>query len=774
MIYWGRTGFPLILGLLVGVIFSLSLFSYEDVVFLPNCPVNEPPSSESDESTEHWEVVVKKIFNAPNTPNQPAKVARARFAATELGIREKLVVIMMSQSSLTVALNASIGLYVPRLQLFADSSRIDAELASLPNLTPYRSNGQHAHVAILNSIFNLTLHENYDWFFLIPDTTYVNPFELMRFVNHVNWNRRVAIGRQAEFPNGNKCLLQAGILLSNPAMQFLIQQRHLCNSIITNSDHDAFEMCIYHATNLSCVSTYQGHQYNWWKVDETVNSGGAGGSAAIHDTVAIWSQSSEFNKSLSVSPLLSEADAHALHEHFVRVELSKVDEQINTLVEEIGIIGDEIADGPTWPVGIAPYSRPPNRYHVMKWQYFTEDKIFKSEANQNVYDLEGDDENDVKEVVAAARQYAESATGPAFSLKFIKLRSGYRVFDATRGMDYMLDLEYKKQSETVCHRIHLNRPIVNTQLMHQVPYVKEDTDLTIVIPLGLHDDVTPTRRLLARHARLCQAYAGDSRQTRVVVAVRSISSSASRIINNDLVELKNRCKSSRTETMLLVLKLNSHPVLSAAALDEAVDHFGQNMIYLLLSPYADIQREFLDRVRINTIKHFQVFFPVPFVEFHPQIANASEYLQSKASTKDFLKNDKEGRAMLDIGVYMKRKGAITRGNKPLVVHKDQGHFDATDFSVCSLYGADFIRVRPKLTEQQLQLDLSSLFLQQSNIHLMRAIEPALRLRFHMQDCSTQLTVNDYKRCELGKITGLATKAQLSSLMLFDTFDEAFA
>lgn len=47
-------------------------------------------------------------------------------------------------------------------------------------------------------------------------------------------------------------------------------------------------------------------------------------------------------------------------------------------------------------------------------------------------------------------------------------------------------------------------------------------------------------------------------------------------------------------------------MIEAAALDEAIDHFGQQMIYVLLSPYADYQREFLDRVRINTIRHFQV------------------------------------------------------------------------------------------------------------------------------------------------------------------------
>lgn len=35
---------------------------------------------------------------------------------------------------------------------------------------------------------------------------------------------------------------------------------------------------------------------------------------------------------------------------------------------------------------------------MLKWQYFTEDKIFENEPNQNVYDLEGDDKEDVEEV----------------------------------------------------------------------------------------------------------------------------------------------------------------------------------------------------------------------------------------------------------------------------------------------------------------------------------------------------------------------------------------
>uniref|UniRef100_A0A915CB52 Hexosyltransferase n=1 Tax=Parascaris univalens TaxID=6257 RepID=A0A915CB52_PARUN len=767
MVYGARTGVPLALGLLFGVIISLAILPREEYLSIGLCPFAESPSLEEEESSEHWQVIVKK--KPPTNANvQLGKVARARFAATELGTREKLLVIILGQSSLTVALNASIGHHVPRMQLFVDASRVDADIALLPNLTPYRLNGQHAHVSILNSIFNMTLHENYDWFYVMPDTTYVNPFELMNFVNHVNWNRRVAIGGTSNSVADRKCTLQAGILLSNPAMQSLIQQRHICNSIASNSDHTAFEMCIHHATNLSCLSEYQGMKYNWWKVDG-MGFGGADSGMTIHDKVSWWARSSKFNRSLSVSPLLSEADARALHEHFVNVEVGRVDLEIEQLIAEIESLSADIPDGPSWPVGVPPYSKPPNRHQVPKWEFFTSNEIFKNDGNQNVYALSGDDKVDVDEVLAAARKFAEGASGMAADLEFVQLQDGYRMFDAMRGMDYMVDLLYRNQfGEPVVHRVHLTRSVASTQLMHQVPYVKEDTDLTIVVPVGSNDEVGAVRRLLARQARLCQASAGDSRQTRIVVAVRAVDSAALRLINNDLVEL--RLRSSQTETMLLLLKAESHPVIAAAALDEAVDHFGQQMIYLLLSPHADIQREFLDRVRINTIKNFQVFFPMPFVEFHPQVVGLSEAVNNRmnAYNTHLQQGDIDDMQRLfgdRLSLIEKlRTNAFLRSGKQLVVHKDQGHFDRSDFSVLALYGVDYLRARSRLDAKTLLLDLSSLFLGQSDVHMMRAVEPALRLRYHTRECDPQLVDSDYARCLVSRREGIATKSQLANVL----------
>ncbi|PIO73557.1 chondroitin N-acetylgalactosaminyltransferase [Teladorsagia circumcincta] len=447
-----------------------------------------------------------------------------------------------------------------------------------------------------------TFHENFDWFLLVRDSTYINPFELNRFINSVNWNQPVLIGYPAEDGSG-RCMLDAGVILSNPSMQKLIQQRHACNLLASGSDADqlAFEKCLQLATNLSCSSEYQGQVYNVWHVD---------GTQTAHDAIDKWRTHDGFNKSIAVTKLLSDADASALHDHFVSVEVAKVDAEIASMEMELNELQKDTEEGPTWPAAVPPYSKPPNRYQVPTWDFFTLKDIFRSEPNQNVRPLEGKDRDDVLEVVAAARQHVELEEP---DLEFLQVRNGYRLFDPQRGMDYMVDLVYKDGAT-------------------QVPYVKEDTDMTIVVPVSDESEVLPARRLLARHARLCTAPAEETRKTRVVVALLpGIDPRSATNIANDLEELKRRCKRSGLESDMLQLQDSSGEKApreaksadvrgGSAALDEAIDRYGSGSIFLLLSPHADVQKEFLDRARINTIKHYQVFFPIPFVEYHPTIS----------------------------------------------------------------------------------------------------------------------------------------------------------
>ncbi|TKR78050.1 hypothetical protein L596_018919 [Steinernema carpocapsae] len=796
MVYGARTGVPLLVGLSIGILLALctSDFSWNSGNFIRKCPAAlflDPKIEEHIDyvdNAEHWEVVVKKPPAVPPAPHQNGqhagnKVVRARFAATELGIREKLIVIVLGQSSLSVALNASIGRHVPRVQLFVETSRISTEMATMANVIPYRPNGQHAHVSILNSIFNQTLHENYDWFFIIPDTSYVNPFRLTDIVNHVNWNVPRAVG--VANAQGN-CKVQGGILLSNPAMQSLIQQRHLCHSIVKPSDHEAFELCIRHATNLSCADHIERYNYRWWEVEE---SGETGGASAVHDRVLTLSKFPGFNDSLTVSPLLSDADARSLHEHFVRVEVAKVNEEMKLLEEESNTLSLANSDGPSWPSAIPNYSKAPNRYQVPKWAYFTETEIFRNKPNQNVEPLSGNDLLDVYEVIDAAK--SKLAKDESFKdMKFMRLRNGYRLFDHMRGMDYMLDLVYSKtdditgESEPVIKRIHLCRPIVNTKLMHQVPYVKEDTDVTVVVPLQSSEDAGAFRKFVRRHREMCVSSPVDNRQTRITVVTRGIDPGTARVIGTDLNELKSTCKSWQIDTALLMLRSESmlnNNLFAITALDAAVDHYGNQMIYLYLSPYADFHKEFYDRIRINTIKHFQIYVPIPFSEFNPQIVNAYNYLvetEEKAASGKSESANLADNMFIDDGQpiieRLKQLNAMaaekTKTEKPLMVHKDQGAFDTNDFSVFSIYGDDYVQMRDafreKLGETAMAnlLDLAPMFLDHPSVHLLRAVEPTLRLRYRLKTCNTKLPTADYARCIYSRSETLATKAQLAKII----------
>ncbi|ETN76614.1 chondroitin N-acetylgalactosaminyltransferase [Necator americanus] len=764
MVAGSRTCIPLLGGMMLGALLAMLLFSPDDTATIGDaaCPPQSAPQKQFVDVSEHWTVHLDNMPSPP--PNQDAtpKVVRARFAATELGIRERLMVGVLAESSLAVAMNASLGRHVPRIHVFADASRIDTDLAQLTNLSPYKPNGQKSHVFVLGLIFNLTFHENFDWFLLVRDSTYINPFELNRFINSVNWNQPVLIGQPADDGSG-RCMMEAGVILSNPAMQKLIQQRHACNLLASGSDADqlAFEKCLQLATNLSCISEYQGQPYKVWRVD---------GTQTAHDAIDKWRDHESFNKSIAVTKLLSDADASALHDHFVSVEVARVDDEIAAMEVELAELQKDTDEGPTWPAAVPAYSKPPNRYQVgflvPTWEFFTLKDIFRSEPNQNVRPLEGKDRDDVMEVVAAARQHAESEEP---DLEFIQVRNGYRLFDPQRGMDYMVDLVYKDGATqaTVERRVHLCRMVAGTQLMNQVPYVKEDTDMTIVVPVSDESEVLPARRLLARHARLCTAPAEETRKTRVVVALLpGIDPRSATNIGNDLEELKRRCKRSGLESDLLQLQGSSaektHDGTSgdvgggSAALDEAIDRYGSGSIFLLLSPYADVQKEFLDRARINTIKHYQAFFPIPFVEYHPTISGMD------VEEHEVPADQKEAR---EAALARLRDSSPPKRKRPLIVQKDHGRFDSLDFSCMAVYGSDYVTMRPKLSGKR--LDLIGAFLNQDEVHVLRAVEPTLRLRYHQKTCDSDLVEEDYSRCMASKRENVAAKDQLARLLFHE-------
>jgi len=187
-----------------------------------------------------------------------------------------------------------------------------------------------------------------------------------------------------------------------------------------------------------------------------------------------------FNSSITVSPILSELDSNALHKHFAEVEIGILDEEESHLKTELVSLYAEQDQTPPWPLGISSMSQPPSRYQVPVWEFFTDERIFKPHRDENFYPLSGHDIQDIEEIVEQAAEAVMNSSNGRDS-KFHRLVSGYRLFDPVRGVDYITDLEFADvDGNKQMRRVHLIRPIHSTRMVEGVPYVREDTDITMV------------------------------------------------------------------------------------------------------------------------------------------------------------------------------------------------------------------------------------------------------------------------------------------------------
>ena len=145
------------------------------------------------------------------------KLLRARYASTELGIREKILVSVVTSpdtiDSLGVSINRTMAHYVTKTMFFMASRP-----AVLPNEMSVVSFASSDNMKIYHMLKYINNHyaQNYDYFFFMPDNTYVRGQQLMDIVLRTSVAQSVHLG--VPYVDGQKqeyCSLKSGILLSN-------------------------------------------------------------------------------------------------------------------------------------------------------------------------------------------------------------------------------------------------------------------------------------------------------------------------------------------------------------------------------------------------------------------------------------------------------------------------------------------------------------------------------------------------------------------------------
>ena len=147
------------------------------------------------------------------------KLLRARYAFTELRIREKLFVGVLTSAAtidgVASALNRTLAHLVPKTVFF--TSRAGPALANRAMSTVVFASERPSRLA-LNTLSYVDKHFGrvYDWFYFVPDTTYVRGRKLLELVESLSISQDVHMGGRAAAPSQRlHCAPGSGVILSN-------------------------------------------------------------------------------------------------------------------------------------------------------------------------------------------------------------------------------------------------------------------------------------------------------------------------------------------------------------------------------------------------------------------------------------------------------------------------------------------------------------------------------------------------------------------------------
>lgn len=771
----------MLMGVIVGMALSLIMFPliYEECLDLNDDPVGKIGTLESDSdlsgsagamdsNTDADDYEPRIILEGPGkkSPKTTKTPVRPRFYSTELGIREKLFVAVISSaetiSALSVAANTTLAHHVDKLVLFVRNQRTKTTHSN--SLVYLKSDAPVTQffLDVLRYI-GTKYAKDYDYFFVADSTTFIRGCKLMSLIGRISVSRHVYMG-YSEDAGSQFCDIGGGILFSNSVLRALQRKVTLCLHEQDASDGPSEQIgkCVQRISAdlssqaLRCQRTVQGQHFSTYRIPEE--------SKVLSDGSKILENCPDMDSALTVQPVTTDEQWYRLHLHFSGVELRETKAHIRHIRAEIEATdqSQSPSEPATWPIGVAPRFEARDRFSVIRWEYLSAsaknmaDIVVYPEDDFNVArNLTVDEVRQVQEVINASIAVVRKRDDRDLRLR--RIINAYRRYDLTRGLDYLLDLEFVDvdSGRTVEKRVQAVMPLGKVELV-PIPYVTENTRLVLVLPVTIvHQE--SARKFLAEFTEMCLEKLDNSILIMVFLYDHSDRLDANDIhrpIKDVVTALNNRYHAEGAKLSWISVKTTDSLPSEFGMLDLVSKKFPLNTLFLVCHPGMEIHADYLNRVRMNTIAGHQVFFPIPFAQFHPDIVFRSDGSSSPV-----------------------------RPPAKIEIHKTQGHFAEHSFDHYAFYNSDYQSSR-RLVEHEVPVarndrdltrdvrhraktgyDVYATFLLTDSLHVMRAVEPSLRVRFHAVVCQPELSPNSYEQCVAEWFEGLAGRSELASLLL---------
>ena len=178
--------------------------------------LNDKASNFDYGNAEDFEPKLRLNERAKTPYKTHRKLLRPRYISTELSIREKLFVGVLTSrrtvDTLGVAVNRTLTHYVPKLVFFMDNRgptlpqgmSVVSFSDERPNLKPF-----HMFKYIKDHYLKA-----YDWYLILPDNTYTRGEKIFDMISHMSISQELHLGKPEVNAQNTYCGLGAGIIIS--------------------------------------------------------------------------------------------------------------------------------------------------------------------------------------------------------------------------------------------------------------------------------------------------------------------------------------------------------------------------------------------------------------------------------------------------------------------------------------------------------------------------------------------------------------------------------
>ncbi|KAK3608003.1 hypothetical protein CHS0354_009938 [Potamilus streckersoni] len=661
------------------------------------------------------------------------KISRPRYISTELGIREKVFVAILTNAdtlnTFGIAINRTLVSHVTKTIFF--TSTMPSPVPPGMNIVSFGD--KHNEYLPVHTLRYISEHygDTFDFYLFVSDRTYLRGHRIFEMVEHISINEEVYMG--APSTDGKFCDIEGGVIFSQPVISKVLKNLDWC---LRNTHPDnpsiTLGMCVTQSTQKHCSMRGGDQIFHHYRLDDF----------EYDDDIIKLREDPDFNNSLSLYPLPDDISQYKLHRYFCLLEVNLTRQQIEKAKEEIIDLsqhGPKGRDSLTWPIGVPEPFKPTNRYSVIPWVFFTETHMYLDGELSSIKELKGLDKLDIQDAIQAAVEKLQKTYDS--DLAFHQLINGYRRYDQTRGMEYVLDLmmtNKAKKNENILKRVHLVRPVGKVENI-PMPYVTENTAINMVVVLH-EEDVDMFDKFMVEYAQTCMEAKDNSQLIVALVYPNSYGNEKKKdpfAKPKALIDQFSKKYNTDTKVNFKVIQSEEAYMNDVKVLDLLIPEFADEALIMVgranMELTTDVLVSYLNRVRMNTIKGWQVFFPIGFAQYKPGI----------------IYKDKSAPLLVEIGSKV-------------------GHYDLQSYDHMSFYVSDYKAARKLMSPDAVNISsLFTMFLNYKKVHIFRAVEPFLKLRWIQLSCLPTMPQHYYQHCITRNAEGLASTHDLAMLIFQD-------